>query len=111
MLAHQIIGDDVADAVIKRRRALEIGEQEGEAGDLQPLVDVERVGLIDVAEGLVGQQPLRGQERPAIAEQVMELVAGDPYRRQRAHVGAVLERDPQRTGPHRRWCRSGRESY
>ncbi len=56
MLAHQIVGHDVADPVVELGRALEVGEQERQARDLQPLVDVERVGAIDVAERLVGEQ-------------------------------------------------------
>ena len=72
VLAHQIVGDDVADPLVKLGRALEVGEQERQARDLQPLIDVERVGAIDVAERLVGQQPLGGQERPPLAEQVVQ---------------------------------------
>ena len=64
----------------------------------RPWSTSERVGAIDVAEGLVGQEPLGGQERPALAEQMVQLLAGDPHRRQRAHVGAVVERQPQRAG-------------
>ena len=100
MLAHQVEGDQVADPLVELGRALEVGEQEGEAGDLQPLVDVERVGAVDVAEGLVGQQALGGQERPALAERCRAA------RRRRSRrpgstraVGAVLERQPQRPGP------------
>ena len=92
MLAHQIVGDDVADPLVELGRAFEVGEQERQAGDLQPLIDVERVGAIDVAERLVGEQQLRGQERPPLAEQVVQRVAGDPQRRQRARVAAVVER-------------------
>ena len=66
MLAHQVEGHQVADPLVELGRALQVGEQEGEAGDLQALVDVERVGAIDVAEGLVGQQALGGEERPAL---------------------------------------------
>ena len=54
MLAHHVEGDQVADPLVEFRRALKVGEQEGEAGDFQPLVNVERVGAIDVAKGLVG---------------------------------------------------------
>ena len=50
MLTHQIVSDEIADALIERRRALEVGEQEGQARDLEPLIDVERIGAIDVAE-------------------------------------------------------------
>ena len=83
MRAHQVEGDQVADPLVELGRALEVGEQEGEAGDLEPLVDVERVGAVDVAEGLVGEQALGGQERPALAEQVVQRVVGDPDARQR----------------------------
>ena len=69
MRLHQIEGGEVADALVEFGRAAQVGEQEGQAGDLQALVDVERVGAVDVAEGLVGEQPLGGEERPALAEQ------------------------------------------
>ena len=78
MRAHEVVGDEIADPLVELGRALEVGEQEGEAGDLQPLIDVERVGAVDVAEGLVGEQPLGGEERPAPAEQIVQRVAGDP---------------------------------
>ena len=93
---HQVEGRQVADAVVELGRALEVGEQEGEAGDLEALVDVQRVGAVDVAERLVGEQALGGQERPAPAEQLVERVARDPYRRQHPRVGAVLDREAQR---------------
>ena len=105
MLAHQIVGDEIADPLIERGRALEVGEQERQAGDLEPLIDIEGVGAIDVAEGLVGQEPLRGEERPAVPEQMVQLIAGDPQGRQHAAVGAVFERQPQRSGPHFEGCR------
>ena len=70
MRAHEIEGGEIADPLVERGRALEIGEQEGQRGDLEPLVDVEIVGLEHVAEGLVRQHPLGGEERPALAEQV-----------------------------------------
>ena len=92
MAAHEIVGDKVADPLVELGRALEIGEQEGQAGDLEALIDVERVGAVDVAEGLVAEQALRRQERPALAEQV------DAARRRRPRspgstrrIGAVLE--------------------
>ena len=40
MFAHEIIGGEVADAVVKRGRALEVREQESQARDLQALIDV-----------------------------------------------------------------------
>ena len=81
MRLHEVERDEVADPLVERGRALQVGEQEGEAGDLQALVDVERVGPVDVAEGLVGEQALRGQERLAPAEQLVQRVAGDPHGR------------------------------
>ena len=95
---HQVERHQIADALVELGRALEVGEQEREAGDLQPLVDVERVGAVDVAERLVREQALGGQERPAPAEQLVERVARDPYARQHPHVGAVLDREAQRPG-------------
>ena len=102
MRAHQIEGGEIADPLVQRGRALEVGEQEGQRGDLQPLVDVEIVGLEDVAEGLVGQHPLGGEERLALADQLMQRVGGDEHRRQHPHVGLIVERQPQRAGAHRR---------
>ena len=100
MRAHQVEGDQVADPLVKLGRALEIGEQERQAGDLQPLVDVERVGAIDVAERLVGEQPLGGQERPALAEQVVQRVAGDPDATAATRVSVRFSSD-SRSGPGR----------
>jgi hypothetical protein len=72
-------------------RSLEIGEQEPEAGDVEALIDVERIGAIDVVECLVCEQALCRQERLAPAEKVMERVPGDPHARQYPRVGAILE--------------------
>src|SRR5579859_5452860 len=63
MRAHDVERGDVADPLIEHGRALEVGEKEGEAGNLEALLGVERVGAVKVAEGLVGQQPLSAQER------------------------------------------------
>ena len=94
MRAHQVVGDEVADALVELGRAFQVGEQEGQAGDFQALVDVERIGPVDVAERLIGEQALGGQERPAPAEQAVERVARDPHSRQHPRVGPVLEREP-----------------
>ena len=77
MPLHQIEGDEIANPLVELGRAFEVGEQERQAGDLQPLVDVERVGAVDVAESLVGQEPLGGEEALAAAEQLVKVVAGD----------------------------------
>jgi hypothetical protein len=78
MLAHDIVGDEIADPLIERGRALEIGEEERKARDLEPLIDIEEIGAIDVAKRLVGQEALCGEERLAFAEQIVEPVAGNP---------------------------------
>ena len=92
MRADKLEGGDIADAIVKLSRAFQIGEQKGQAGELEPLIDVERIGAIDVAEDLVGQQPLGSEERLSRGEQVVQRDIGNPDRRQRAHIGAVLDR-------------------
>ena len=94
--AHQIEGGEVADPLVQRGRALEVGEQERQRRDLETLVDIEIVRLEHVAEGLVGQHPLGGEERLALAYQVMERFGGDEDRRQHPHAGLIVERQPQR---------------
>ena len=94
MRADQIERGEVADAFVERRGALEVGEQEGQRGDLEPLIDVEIVGLVDVAKGLVGQHAFCGEDRLAFAEHLMQRVAGNPHRRKHADAGLVFERQP-----------------
>ena len=62
MRPHEVEGDEVADPLVEFGRAAQVGEQEGQAGDLEPLVHVQRIGAVEVAEGLVGEQPLGGEE-------------------------------------------------
>src|SRR5262249_49947898 len=81
------------------RRALEIGEQESEACYLEPLIWVERVGVIKITKCLIGEESFRGKERPPPAEKMMKRIAGDPERGQHAPVSVVLKRQAQRTGP------------
>ena len=95
MRSHQIVRNEIADPLIELGRALEIRKQKGEAGYFQPLVDVERIGTIDVPERLIREQALGREEGAALAEQVMEPLAGDPHRRQHAHIGSVFQRQPQ----------------
>ena len=100
MRPHQIEGDEVPDPLVERGRAAQVGEEEGQAGDLQPLVDVERVGAVDVAERLVGEKPLGGEERPPLLHHVVQIVVGDEDGRQELSLGAVLDGKPQRPRPH-----------
>jgi hypothetical protein len=58
MSLHEIVSHEIADPIVKFGGALQIGEQEGQTGDFQSLIDVERLGAINIAECLVGQKPL-----------------------------------------------------
>ena len=55
MCPHEIVSNEIADTVIQLGRTFEVGEQESEAGDLQPLVDIECVRPIDVTERLISE--------------------------------------------------------
>ena len=101
MLANKIVGHEIPNPLIERSRALEIGEQERKTCDLQPLIDIKRVGAKQVAESLIGEEALGRKERPAPAEQMVQLVTGNPKRREHATVGAIFERQSQGPGPHR----------
>src|SRR5262249_28644097 len=95
MLTDEVIGDEVTDTIVKFRRPFEIREQKRQAGQLQALIDVERVGAIDVAEYLIGKQALGGEERLSLAEHVMKRTSGNPDRRQDAQFGLIFEHKPQ----------------
>jgi hypothetical protein len=56
MLAHQRVGVEVAEALVHRGRALEVGEQEGHLADAEPLVLVDALGAEQAAEGLPRKQ-------------------------------------------------------
>jgi hypothetical protein len=60
--SHQIVRNEIADPLIELGRALEIRKQKSEAGYFQPLVDIERIGTIDVPERLIREQALGRQE-------------------------------------------------
>src|SRR5207237_8888793 len=100
MLANKVVRHEIANPLIERSRALEIGEQERKTCDLQPLIDIKRVGAKQVAESLIGEEALGRKERRAPAEQMVQLVTGNPKRREHTTVGAILDRQPQRPRPH-----------
>jgi hypothetical protein len=58
MLAHEIVSDKIAYALVECRRALQIGKQESEACNLESLIRIKCVGVIEIAKRLVGQEPL-----------------------------------------------------
>ncbi len=99
MRFHEVECRKVAYSFVKLSRTAEIGEEEGQTGDLQPLIHFYRVGAVDVAEGLVGEQALGSQERAAAAEQTMQGLVRYANRWQGADLGVVLHRNAHRTGP------------
>ena len=98
MLVDEIEGREVADALIELGGVLEIAEQESQAQDLQALADGERVGAVEVAKGLVGEQAFCGEHRLAPPQEVVQRLVRHPYRRQHAPIGAVVQGEPQRPG-------------
>src|SRR6476469_10060300 len=94
VLPHDVIRNEIANALVEFSRTFQVGEQERQAGDLQPLVHVKRVGAIDIAERLVGEEPLGGEEWLALAKEFMQRVASDPHARKHTPVSAVFERKP-----------------
>src|SRR6516225_3461612 len=75
MLAHEIVSNQIAYALVECRRALEIGEQESKACNLESLIGIECVGVVEIAKCLVGQETFCGKERPPFAEKVMKRIA------------------------------------
>ena len=68
MAAHEVESGEIADPVVERRRAPEVGEQDRQAGDLEALLGIERAAAIEIAERLVAEQPRRGEKRPSPAD-------------------------------------------
>src|SRR3984893_5765064 len=98
MLVDEIEGDEVADAVIEPGGVLEIAEQESQAQDLEALADGERLGPVDVAKSLVGEETLCREYGLASLQQVVQRLVRQPYRRQHATLGAVFQSQPQWPG-------------
>src|SRR5216684_1475065 len=98
MRSDEVKRDQVANPLIEFGRAPEVREQERQAGDLQALIDVNRVGAVDIAKDLVRQQALCAQEGLSPAEKLLEVVSRDPQSRQHPGVGAIFEGQAQRPG-------------
>src|SRR6516165_3769479 len=98
MLVDEIEGDEVADPVIERGRAFEIAEQKSQAQDLEALAVGERVGSVDVAKGLIGEEALRVENGLAPLHEVVQRLICDPYSRQHATIGAIVQGQAQRPG-------------
>src|SRR6266702_1290942 len=98
MLVDEIEGDEVANALIEPGGVLEITEQESQAQDLEALADGERLGPVDVAEGLIGEETLGGEDGLASLQEVVQRLVRHPYGRQHATLGAVFQSKPQWPG-------------
>src|SRR5438309_11323417 len=98
MLVDEIEGDEVTDALIELSGVLEIAEQESQAQDLETLADGERVGPVDVTEGLIGEETLCVQNGLASLQEVVQRGVRHPYSRQHATVGAVFQSQAQWPG-------------
>ena len=94
MIAHQMIGGGIADALVERGRALEIGEHQGHLGDGDLIPRPQHIAAEEIAEGLERRQPVGGE---AVAQPAAVLDDGDPR-----PVAAVDQRDlprRRREGP------------
>ena len=78
---NEVEGDEVSDTLVKLGRSLQVGEQEGEARDLQTLVDGQRVSPEDIAEGLVCEKLLAGNEWSPMPQEIIERRSRDPQAR------------------------------
>ena len=73
MSAHQIVGDQITNSLVEFRRTFEVGKQKGETRNLEPLIHVERVGAMNVAECLVSQKTFRSQEGTTLVDEFVNL--------------------------------------
>ena len=91
MRPHQIERSQIADPLVQCCRTLEIGEQKRQRRDLEALVDIEIVGLVEIAKRLIGENPFGSHDRLALAEQIVKRVARNPDRGQHAIAGIIFE--------------------
>ena len=100
MRAHQVEGSKITHALVEFGRPFQIGENKRQAGDFQALVDIHGLCAVEIAERLVDEQTLGGQERAALTQQVMQGVTGNPHGGKHARVRIVLKIKPQRSRCH-----------
>ena len=89
---------EIADPVVERGRTPEIGKEDREARDLEALFRIERATPVEIAERLVAEEPVRGQNRPAAVGQSIQLGAVNPQAGQRPLARLVFERNARRAG-------------
>ena len=90
MLLHEVERVQVADALVERGRALEVGEEQREPPDRQALAGDDRLGVEEVEERLVREQLGAGQERLHRHRVVIgRLVILSAYRSSVAFVNSI----------------------
>src|SRR6266436_8776883 len=72
MFVDEIEGGEVTDALIELGGALEIAKQESQTQYLEALADGERVGPVDVAKRLIGEETLSRENGLALLQQVVQ---------------------------------------
>ena len=87
VLLHQRECVEIADAVIERRRALEIREQEGDLAHADAFAGADDLGAEQVSECLRGEEPLAGEERQ---ETQLRHVIWDWRHHERAALGQAI---------------------
>ena len=91
MLIDQIESHEIADPFVELRRTFKIAEQERQAQDFEALIGAKRIRPIDIAEGLIGEEPLRGENGLAPLQEIVQRLVRHPDGRQHATIGAVFE--------------------
>src|SRR4029453_13778533 len=79
MLVDEIESREIADALVELRGILEIAEQERQAQDLEALADGERVGPVDIAKSLIGEETRCRENRLASLQQVVQRRVRHPH--------------------------------
>ena len=86
MSAHQIVRGQISNSFVEFCRTFEIGKQKGETRNLKPLIHIECIGAMNIAECLVGQKTFRSQKGTTFGDEFVNLVANNPNARQRADI-------------------------
>ena len=86
----QIERGQIADTLVEFGRTLEIGKQEGQAGDFEMLLNIDNIYAVGISKHLVRQQSLGSQKGLVPVHHVLGSLL-DPQSRQYPSVGAVLK--------------------
>ena len=99
MMPHQVVCHEIPHPFVQLGGAAQVGEENGQAGDLEALIHGERIRLVQVTKRLIAQHVLGSEEGSALGHQVVQLVVRPENARQKPSVAAILERQAQ-------WARS-----